>query len=178
MYLAKVATAFTVVLGCWTLSSCLTEPKFSFVPRIDFREIRLIPTKGTGLLGNKGDSVIISIHFEDGDGNLGLTQEQIKDLSPWKEGQKNYVVKTLVKNGNIWELRKDNSGKLVDNSGYFFPLKLPTDKPGPIEGTLDYSMVFYPTTLLKDSIKFDIYIIDDKQNASAPITTTPVLIRR
>jgi hypothetical protein len=181
-HLAKVAAVLIVLLGSWALSSCLTEPKFSFTPSISFKGIRRITVNTTDALGNKGqkDSVIISIHFEDGDGDLGLSQEQ-QNGKDWK-GLNNYIVETLVKKGTIWELKKADDGEILNLSSIFFPLRKSTDKNGPIEGTLDFFTVFLlkqsNPTAIRDFVKFNIYIIDNNHNISGTITTDSVAVYR
>lgn len=52
------------LLGLWTLAACTTKPNFPLEPRIEFVSI----SKNTV---NQGDTLSISLKFEDGDGNLG-----------------------------------------------------------------------------------------------------------
>jgi hypothetical protein len=154
------------------LSGCYKDPNFSNTPVISFKEIKKVTV--TDALGNPGvDSVIITIHFEDGDGNLGLTQAEV-NADPWK-GKNNFEVKSFVKQGTQFVPLTDILNKEVDNSGNFFPLN-PSEKSGPIEGTLDYSIKFYRVTTAKDTVQFRIRIWDKDLNASNWAETEPIVV--
>jgi len=61
--------------------ACTSEPDFSYVPSISFNSIQLLTTEKQGLLGiSKKDSVIITVDFQDGDGDLGFTPEELAKL--------------------------------------------------------------------------------------------------
>ena len=63
----KQFTIYFFVLGVFTLlSGCFEAPNFSNIPRISFENIQF--KEGNSLF----DSLIISIHYEDGNGDLGL----------------------------------------------------------------------------------------------------------
>ena len=158
------------------LYGCITEPKFPKEPRIFFESIRKNNVPQIGV-----DSVIITIRFEDGDGDLGLTEPQQANEDPWKDGKVfNYEVETLVKRGNTWQDYTDRQGLKVNLSGNFTPLVEPTSKPSPIEGTLDRSIVVFKNlrnpSIPNDTLKFNILIRDRALHESNRVETGPIVV--
>lgn len=60
------------LLGLFVLVSCERAPEFSDVPKIEFNNVEFI----FNAMGQ--DSLAISVNFEDGDGNLGISSEEKK----------------------------------------------------------------------------------------------------
>jgi hypothetical protein len=61
-----------VLLVSLTVTGCFTEPDYPDVPQIDFKGIsRYTLAAGTGVGQQKRDSLVITIGFKDGDGDLG-----------------------------------------------------------------------------------------------------------
>lgn len=179
----QMASAWTCfLLMTALLSGCITDPKFPKEPRISFESIRKIrkPAIVGQVGGSARDSVIITIRFEDGDGDLGITKDQVLNEEPWKGGKEfNYEVESFVKRGNTWEYYKEQ-GKKINQSGNFDPLVTPSSKPSPIEGTLDYSLIFYQNALNpsapNDTVKFTIFIRDRARHESNRIETDPIIV--
>lgn len=63
---------FSVLL---VLASCFDEPEFSVVPKIRFEDIYFGRSNGT----SAQDSLVLTISFEDGDGNLGLGRDEYNE---------------------------------------------------------------------------------------------------
>ncbi|WP_109742069.1 hypothetical protein [Arcicella aurantiaca] len=162
--------------------ACVSEPDFSNVPSIGFNKIQLLTTETQGLLGiSKKDSVIMTVDFQDGDGDLGFTTEELAKLKKTTgDSLQTFIV-------NIWVSK---NGKFVKSNpkekfGGNIPIRFKQgSKPGPIEGTIDYSAtfeynVFQGIPLLtgkKDTVKFEIQIKDRALNASNIVQTTPIVI--
>ncbi|WP_147302813.1 hypothetical protein [Marinoscillum furvescens] len=53
------------------LSSCFEPPEFSEIPKIAFNSLRFIDYE------TERDSMVLSFDFEDGDGNIGLTENEL-----------------------------------------------------------------------------------------------------
>jgi hypothetical protein len=171
---AVVMIAFPVLLSLG-LSGCYKDPKFSTTPIISFKEIKKFSLIGdpNAVGGGKKDSVVISIHFQDGNGDLGLTQAEL-NTDPWK-GKHNFEVNSLVKRGSQYVPMTDIQGKVVDDSGNFFPLNS-SEKAGPIEGTLNFSINYSRLSDAKDTVRFEVRIWDKALNASNWIETDPVVV--
>ncbi len=154
------------------LSACdKIVPNFDKTPYIEPRDIRV-----TQSLPLEGDSLVITLFFRDGDGDLGIDgTDSPFDFdcfaSPYKkfEGREIPVVSTipgLNYNGRIPRLKND-------------------DKAGPIEGTLNYRLqVFYPQQDLEldkdiqrnDTIFFWIRVRDRSGNFSDSVRTGSVVV--
>lgn len=164
--------------------ACTGEPDFSFTPEIGFNSIQVITTSSPDILGNisKRDSVIISVDFKDGDGDLGFSEEDYKALVK-KTGDS---VKTIdvnifvAKNGKF--VKSSPSEKIGGNlKGFRF--KQGT-KPGAIEGVIDYSTSFGYSNYDKipgltgksDTVKFSVQIIDRALNKSNITETSPIIL--
>lgn len=160
-----------LIVGAAILSSCYKEPNFSMTPEISFASI----TKDMRLdqfTGARKDSIIVSINFKDGDGDLGYNTEEIGSTIPRTDY--NFVIKSLrSKNGKFTEFKPEET-----LSGFFPRLKT-DDKIGPIEGKLSYRIqietAFWP--FKKDTVKFEIYIKDRAGNVSNTTETDPVIIK-
>jgi hypothetical protein len=165
-YFKRLFILFSVVI---VASSCYKEPDFSLTPEIEFyditSEVRLDQATG----GVK-DSVVVTIKFQDGDGDLGVNTEATTEY--FKKFGYNYNVKMFrEKNGKFEEVINE-----VALSG-FFPV-LSTDKPGPLEGKLSYRMpaFFHDFWIKKDKVKFLITIKDRAGNQSNEIETDTIIL--
>jgi hypothetical protein len=61
---------YTVVFIALQLVSCHKPPELPIIPAIEFESVEFVKSDGP-------DSLIVSIHFTDGDGDLGLTSDDI-----------------------------------------------------------------------------------------------------
>ncbi|MBL7871643.1 MAG: hypothetical protein JNM78_08540 [Cyclobacteriaceae bacterium] len=59
----------------WTLCACFTPPEYPIQPQIEFESV-VYREYGTGFDSN-ADSLILTIKFKDGDGDLGLDPSEI-----------------------------------------------------------------------------------------------------
>ncbi|CAN5291571.1 hypothetical protein BH09BAC4_BH09BAC4_47420 [soil metagenome] len=153
------------------LSSCFTEPNYSNTPEIEFKGLFRYPlAAGTGVGKPKRDSVVITIGFKDGDGNLGTSASSYKADSvryASSGGWGNYEIKTFrLINKQYVEYKQPVLLTLI------FP-NLAENKPsGPIEGTLDFNQIFpYGTRNAIYPTKFQIRIRDRGLNVSNVIET-------
>lgn len=81
------------------LFSCKSEPSIGPTPHVEYRSAsRTLITKD----GNDVDSVSVEIYFEDGNGDLGLTDQDILN-PPYINFPNNYLVTVYKKNGNNYE---------------------------------------------------------------------------
>lgn len=73
--LVVVAFPLAIILG-FLLISCFDQPEYSNVPEIEFENIQFV--KGETSSG-VDDSLILYINFKDGDGDLGLDEDQLDE---------------------------------------------------------------------------------------------------
>ncbi|MBD2752409.1 hypothetical protein [Spirosoma validum] len=158
------------------LSSCFNEPNYSDVPAIDFKGIdRYTIAAGRGVGQGKRDSVVITIGFKDGQGDLGIgLPPSNADTLRYKSngGWGNYQIKTFrLVNRQYQEVL------LSVNNALYFP-ELTKGKPrGAIEGTLDFTQIFqYGTSYRLFPTKFQIKIRDRALQESNVIETDTITL--
>ena len=158
-----------------SLSACFNEPDFSDTPEISSPEISPYPLEaGRGVGKGKRDSVVISVFFKDGDGNLG------NDIPVAKDDSARYASNGGWGNYRIRTFRRLESGRYeevpatVDNF-LLFP-DLAKGKPkGPISGPLDFNTTFqYGTSFRMYPTKFRITIRDRNLNESNEVETDTI----
>jgi hypothetical protein len=180
----KWGIRFLGIISCILgLLSCVKEPEWSTVPSIGFSRIQKITKISNDGFGGKAkiDSVVMSIRFKDGDGDLGITQaDLIADPAKFKDFRNFEVNVLLQKNGKFIPINFSPS------LGGLMNFKFKADqKPGPIEGTVDYSTQFVYAfykgysplfTEKNDTLKFQIFIRDNALQASNVVETDPIVI--
>ena len=154
-----------------SLSACFNEPNYSDTPEISFREIyRYSLEAGRGVGKARRDSVVISVNFKDGDGNLGNDVPVPKaDSARYfsNGGWGNYRIRTFrLENGSYKEI------VLPVNNTLYFPDFTKKKPKGPISGSLDFNTTFqYGTTYKMYPTKFKITIRDRSLNQSNEVET-------
>ena len=164
-----ILKALLLVLTVSFVSCSTDEPTFSRIPAIKFKSITKY-TIGSNVKRTQRDSVVISITFKDGDGDLG---EDVRDTTrlnqtfanqPWG----NYQIRTFQFVGGKFE-----EVSVAANSRLFFPQT--ATKRGPLEGVLDFTQRFpYQSTIRSVPIKFQIRLRDRQLNESNIIETDTV----
>jgi hypothetical protein len=178
----RVITFFTAaVISMPLFWGCRKPPEFPPEPAITFKEART-------LLSSQGkDSILrVTITFTDGDGDLGLKQEDT--LAPFTGTYyyNMYAEYFELKNGS-WNKRyyieyKDSisgtdtfqvpvSKPIVFT--YRVPYLEPKGKNKALQGEIDSDI---STIGFADTCRFDIYIYDRALNKSNIVTTDPFLI--
>ncbi|GAB3505168.1 hypothetical protein [Emticicia fontis] len=162
----SVLVVFSVVA---LVTGCYKEISFDVKPYIEFKEIKK-EIRLDQFSGSKKDSVIMTIHFQDGDGDLGLNEDEKK--AAVEKQDFNYIVRIFrQKKGAFQEVTQE-----VPYSGFFQRMKA-DNKKGPIEGTLDYSIVYFQDFVpKKDSLKYQITIKDRAGNVSNTIETKVIIL--
>ncbi|MFT5886678.1 MAG: hypothetical protein ACI9IP_003146 [Arcticibacterium sp.] len=170
----RIVGKIAVFLGILVvMSSCFKEPDFSFTPEISFDSINSV-VRLDPFIGATKDSVIITIKFKDGDGDLGvnLGEDQIDTVGGKTDF--NYLLTNFRKvNGSFLKFESSEV-----SSGYF-PKLLYEEKPGAIEGKLNYSYDFiHAFTPKLDTLKFEVQIKDRAGNFSNVIETDEIVLNR
>lgn len=166
-----------VMIACTSwLVGCIEQPDFDLTPRITFNSIDkfTVPDPFSGPTATK-DSVVITIDFEDGDGDLGLTFQERSDTAFINEFYRdwgNYELRTFrLVNGRFEELPFSVASKL------FFPLLKPDGRPGPIKGKLDFSQTFFYSRFAQPAtLKFQVRIRDRELRVSNIIETDTISV--
>lgn len=159
----------TSIILFWVLQSCYKEPEFDMTPEISFQNIRK-EIRVDQFTGANKDSVIISLGFRDGDGDLGLNESE-KALAE-RDLNYNYIVRVFRRrSGQFVEFQP-----FLPYSGYF-PRLRNDNRIGPIEGVLDYSIDFpHPFTPRNDTLKFEIQVKDREGNFSNKVETESIIL--
>lgn len=175
------------------VSSCISPPSFPDTPSIEFKGLSVVrqPTQP----GNTPqDSVIVTVRFKDGDGDLGLNQQEYTNppyqrfnadgtLNPdhW-----NYVIKLFVKNpasGEFESYTRTPIGLDIPPELYYgqFPhLEPNAEKSAPLEGDLSFRQKlalgspFFPG----QEVRYEVTIRDRALNTSNTITTSSFVVVR
>ena len=120
--------------------------------------------------------MVIVTRFEDGDGDLGLSEEMAK-AEPYNQGDNNLndFINIYIKKNNTFELLN----LPFSFNGRFFPLS-PDGRVGPIEGDLKYGGIVIrannPLVKPGDVLKFVVYVRDRALNKSNTIETSEVTV--
>jgi hypothetical protein len=165
----KKVSGFIILASMCLLAGCYKETTFDVKPNIDFKDLRK-EIRLDQFSGSKKDSVILTIHFQDGDGDLGYNEKE--KATAELTNDYNYIIRLFRKKKGVFQEFVPD----VPYSGYFTRLK--TDgKIGPIEGTIDYSVDFpQPFTPVKDSLKFQITIKDRAGNLSNTVESSVIVL--
>ena len=146
------------------LASCVDIPDFSDTPKIYYNGIS--QSTETDSSGKKiRENVVITIDFEDGDGDLGANPDEILSdgfIQPYKQ-QSNWGLRG---NYELVTMRKELNGTwtesiLTGDSTKWMPLLKPDGKPGPLKGKIDLNTSFlYGNSTVPITLKFKVRIID------------------
>ena len=167
------------------LAGCLSAPNYSTTPSIGFESIRwqrFTPTPGSLPI----DSVYVTISFQDGDGDLGLTAAEAK-MTPYSNvyNGANFLATSFVKNAttgkydSLKTVRPDLNLSKTYQYERFGHISATTDNhKAPLKGTLtrSYGFVYGSPYLPTQEIKFRISIFDRALNRSNEVETSSIVI--
>jgi len=162
------------------LSSCLKAPEYSSTPEISYDSILLKHDVSTS---QPIDSVFITIRFQDGDGDLGLSSTE-SNAAPYVGTRfaSNYFIEPYVKasTGNNFVPVKD-LGRGISAGAYnsrFEHIATTSDnRSAPIKGVLTRAYTFAYRTLFQpgEEVRFTVSIADRAMHESNTITTESVV---
>lgn len=149
------------------ITGCSKEPSFPVEPAITF-------TSFTKILNNTGsdEKGILKISFTDGDGDLGLNQEDT--LAPFNSGSiyfYNFFITMYEKQHGTYvpvSLPLTNNARI--------PLVPPANQGDALQGDIEIELFINNYTSPYDTIRFDAYIVDRALHASNTITTGDIII--
>ncbi|MGV3586599.1 MAG: hypothetical protein ACO1OF_06340 [Adhaeribacter sp.] len=155
------------------LNACQHPPDYDDKPNLEFKNVEKWSSLENGV---KKDSLILVTRFEDGDGDLGLSNEDISQ-PPFNEGNNNinYFVEILIKRDGFFQTLQLPSGFTFN--GRFFRLA-PDGRVGPIEGDLRYSIVVRENPLITsgDILKFRVRVRDRALRESNTVESDEVKV--
>ncbi|AUD04374.1 hypothetical protein [Spirosoma pollinicola] len=159
-----------------TLSSCFNEPNYSNTPAINYEGMfKYTIEAGKGVGKGKRDSVVITVGFKDGDGNIGNSIPLPKADSLLYQSNGNwgsYRIRTFRLVNNKYE----ELLQAVNNTLYIPDLTKGKPK-GAIEGSLDFNQIFqYGTSYQLYPTKFQIEIRDRVLNTSNIVETDTISV--
>lgn len=178
-------TAGILGLATVSLSSCLTEPSYSNTPSISFNNLQSNRyLRGTTPV----DSVLITINFQDGDGDLGITETESKN-APYSVARPgtNFRMTPFVKAAGATSFDSLKNVRpeqfLTKTSFYdrFDHISTTTDnRASPLRGVLTRRYAFllggYPGLKAGDEVKFTVSILDRALHQSNEIETNSIII--
>ncbi|MFD2720065.1 hypothetical protein ACFST9_15180 [Hymenobacter monticola] len=188
MNLFRTTTVLGFGLAGLGLSSCLSAPDYPVEPAIDFKSVEMVvvPTGPRTAI----DTLKFSVDFHDGDGDLGLSNDDIK-VAPYnattggfkgRSPQYNYIIQPFKRsgtNGN-YTYTKFVLSTEGEYDGTYPRLEKDDTRPAPLKGTLTYALpvsvdgsVFNPG----DTFRFEITIMDRALHASNTVTTSDVTLK-
>ena|SRR6478735_3511959 len=165
-----LSISFLLISLCLLFNSCRKKPVYSNTPEITINPIEHYVLFST----NRGvmvDSLILSIDFKDGDGDLGVDQEDL-NISPWADTC-NIVVDVYQKIGSTYTLLN-----LSPSYNGNFPLLSPKNISGPLDGILNYTIVIAHSPFLTTNavLRFDIRILDRALHSSNTVSTPDITV--
>jgi len=151
--------SFIVLVGFTSItmfSSCLKKQTASPVPQITFKDFK----------ANK-DTANLFINFVDGDGDIGLTQNDT--VAP---NNYNCFITYIEKQKGVW-VKRD----LPFDFNYRIPVINTSSKKKTIQGEIKIAIkpYYYDPFSKYDTIKYEIYIIDKALNKSNVISTPEII---
>lgn len=180
--LRLIQTAGILGLVATGLSSCLTEPSYSTTPSIAFNNIK----HDRYIISNSPvDSVLITIDFQDGDGDLGVTAAEEASAANTKFRGRNYIMTPFVKNSltGRFDSLKTVRPVFVTKTAYydrFDHISNTTDnRAAPLRGTLTrrYSFTLNEEFVSNQEIRFRVSILDRALHQSNEIETSSIIIK-
>jgi len=170
----KVKISLFLVLTVAALG-CVDIPDFDDTPKIYYNGIDQYTVVNETTGKNERENVIITVDFEDGNGDLGTTSEERMNpafTEPYGEWG-NYELVTMRKElDGTW-----SEAILAEDKYKWMPILKPDGKPGPIKGKLDLNSSFlYGASAVPVYVKFKVRIRDRALHVSNQIETDSILV--
>lgn len=139
------------------------------VPVIFLEEINQVKN-----VSDKDSIIEIVFHFEDGDGDIGLSESDT--LPPFNFGSPyfhNLPIKYLVPDGSggSKELENPVNNMPYGNKHQRVPVLTPTGKNKAISGNLKIKLTANPLNVKPEELKFEIKLLDRQLNVSNTLLT-------
>lgn len=151
------------------LPSCIKREEFPIEPYIEFLSFTKIQNN-TGV----DDKALMTIYFTDGDGDIGLREEDT--LSPYDPGSEyyyNFIITYLEKVNGVYDTV---SLPFTNNSR--IPLVNPDLIVKPIKGEIEIELFINNPLSSADTIAFDVQLIDRALHKSNIIRTEDLYVKK
>ncbi|RPD48362.1 hypothetical protein DNI29_06965 [Hymenobacter sediminis] len=172
-------------------ASCINPPEYSDTPEISFKSLTSVPFDSIkdGDPAGSFNRVVVTISFKDGDGDLGLSDEDTNPpyarLNPdgsLNKYNNNYFLTLQEKNsdGTFSDFVLPDPG-LNYNSRY--PRLEPDsqgDRKQPLKGDLSFKQTFgvgSPPFVRGRTVRFRVYIVDRALHESNEVFTDPITVQ-
>ncbi|WP_025762118.1 hypothetical protein [Dyadobacter tibetensis] len=157
------------------LASCVDIPEYSDTPVIYYNGVDQYTEIDETTNKKLRENVIITVDFEDGDGDLGASSEERSDpdftaaYGDWG----NYELVTVRKlNDGSWQ-----ESILSEDQVKWMPLLKPSGKAGPLKGKIDLNTSFlYGNSTIPVTLKFKVRIRDRALRVSNQIETDTIQV--
>ena len=170
MFLKNTAYFFFILVTGLVLSACKKAPNYSKEPVIAFMDLQAFKSYDDG---GDGDSVYVSVHFQDGDGDLGNEPATTNDY---------FATLFRKTNGVFTELTVVPPATAAPDFDGKLPLFSPYTLTGPIDGNIRKN-IFFPFVIGNayglnqyDTLRFEVQIKDRANNYSNTVTTSEFVL--
>lgn len=178
MLKARLLPVFSGLGLLGALTGCLTPPDYPDKPSIEFKRleiIRNVQPRPTGTI----DTLKITIGFQDGNGDLGLTQNEINFPKPPFNGDNrfNYLLRVFRRTPPATQFEEVYPG---EEFGQFYPLNGgPDAKSAPLKGELTFRRAFRfgAPFVSGNEVRCTVSIKDRALNESNTVTSSVARIR-
>lgn len=166
-----------------TVSSCLEPPDYSDTPSIDFESIsseRISDANGVF------DRVTIIVSYRDGDGDLGVDNDEKTADSPWARLKPDGTLNPFHNNYYFTPFLRNAQNEFVElalpdpnfNYNSTYPRLVGDDRKAPLRGDLKFSYDFFQGNPFRRGqvVRFNVSIFDRALNQSNTVTTDPITI--
>ncbi len=151
--------AVAIILFAGWMSSCQKKEEYPTIPQIEYEGMIKIYNSYINLY----DRGVLKISFKDGDGDIGLRDNEVTPPYDY-----NFYIK-------YYELRNGKEVHVViaDSSEFYarIPMLTPLGSIKSIKGEIEDTLFIYNFQSSFDTIKFDAYIVDRALNKSNTIST-------
>jgi hypothetical protein len=174
--------AFFALTGA-AVTSCIEPPNYPDEPSIEFKSItaqRIDEVTGTF------DTITVSVTFQDGNGDLGLSSDEKNPPYSDRDSQgninkfkDNYFFEPQIYNESTKTFEPIVLPDPTFNYNSRYPRLAPDNRSAPLKGTLSFGQKFFAGTFPPGAtVRFQVSIADRALHVSNKVTTDPIIIPR
>ncbi len=161
----KIALVIAVSIGLF-FTSCLKSEKFPSTPAITFESFEVA-----------GDSAFLTIAFTDGDGDIGLDDDDTLPPYHYDEGNNRNFYNLFLEYFE-WESEQWVKKDLTPPFYYRIPVITPTGQNKALDGEIEVLLPFYYNPFLTsgDSVKYEVLLMDRSLKESNVVETHEIIV--